>query len=81
MKASIMLTFIMTRYSTVNVIRIRAELEKAARYRGIYTRVARQLGVSSHHVKEVVMGRRHSIRVMRAFKAEFSKIVDSERAA
>lgn len=60
---------------------LQAELQRSARLRGIYTRVAVQLGVSVQHVKEVSMGRRNSPRVIRAMEREYQKILNRERAA
>lgn len=65
----------------MNSNQIRAELQKASRFRGIYTRVARKLNVSPNHVKEVAMGRRSSNRVERAIEREYRRIVEAEKAA
>lgn len=58
-------------------------LEAAARFRGIYTRVGKKLGLSSQHVREVALGRRVSSRVVKALDREFQRIEakQGERAA
>ena len=59
-----------------------AALADASKFRGIYSRVAKKLGLSVQHVREVALGRRHSARVARALDREFLKIRNNrERAA
>jgi hypothetical protein len=41
---------------------------------GLFSRIARDLNLSRHHVCEVANGRRRSPRVEAALKAEFSRI-------
>ena len=66
---------------TVNFTEAHTELQRVAKFRGLYSRVARRLDVSVQHVIEVSKGRRHSARVMRAVEREYRKILDRERAA
>ncbi len=67
-------------YITVNSNVIH-ELQRASRLNGIYTRVAKRLGLSVNHVREVGVGRRTSARVLREITREFKKMVSGEKAA
>jgi hypothetical protein len=55
----------------------RETLRRLALHCGLYTRVAKQLGVSSSHVRRVAMGERLSTRISSALFAEAARI-DSE---
>jgi DNA-binding transcriptional regulator YdaS (Cro superfamily) len=59
------------------------ELEKAALFYGLYSRIARQLGVTSQHVSQVAKGRHRSKRVSKAIAKEIQRILNKngERAA
>ena len=59
------------------------ELAYAARFYGLYSTVARKLGVTPQHVRQVAMGLRVSKRVLNAVKREAQKrrAGDTERAA
>lgn len=50
------------------------ELARYARYRGLYSRVARQLGVDRSYVSRVARGERRSRRVEEALRAELKRI-------
>ncbi|MGE5724921.1 MAG: hypothetical protein ACM34G_07095 [Acidobacteriota bacterium] len=50
------------------------ELARYARYRGMYTRVASQLGVDRSYVSRVARGERRSKRVEAALRAELKRI-------
>lgn len=50
------------------------ELARYARYRGLYARVARQLGVDRSYVSRVARGERRSKRVEEALRAELKRI-------
>lgn len=50
------------------------ELARYARYRGLYARVARQLGVDRSYVSRVARGERRSSRVEQALRAELKRI-------
>lgn len=50
------------------------ELARYARYRGLYSRVARRLGVDRSYVSRVARGERKSKRVERALQAELKRI-------
>jgi hypothetical protein len=54
-------------------------LKEAAKFRGIYTRVARRLGLSAQHVREVALGHRRSARVKLELDREFKKILNGGR--
>jgi hypothetical protein len=56
-------------------------LREAAKFRGIYTRIAQRLGLSAQHVREVALGRRQSDRVKRELDREFKKILNAKKAA
>ncbi|HEX4039053.1 MAG TPA: hypothetical protein VHX37_13415 [Acidobacteriaceae bacterium] len=62
------------------VIDCRSTLQLMNRLYGIYSVVGRELGVTSHHVKQVALGRRKSAEVMAAVEREFRRIVDAEAA-
>lgn len=49
-------------------------LERYRRYRGLYSRVARQLGVDRSLVSRVARGQRRSKRIEAALEAELSRI-------
>lgn len=49
-------------------------IRKALRYRGLITRVARELGVNYTHVGRVARGERQSKRVLSALLAEIERI-------
>ncbi len=49
---------------------IAPELENAAKFRGMYTAVARKLGVTPQHVRLVALGLSRSKRVTEALKRE-----------
>jgi transcriptional regulator with XRE-family HTH domain len=51
-----------------------SELARYARYRGLYSRVARRLGVDRSYVSRVARGERRSKRVERALQAELKRI-------
>ncbi len=59
------------------------ELQQAAKYYGIYSRLARRLGVTPQHVRHVALGFTRSARVSRAIAKEMERIRKSveERAA
>jgi predicted transcriptional regulator len=59
------------------------ELEQAARFYGIYSRVARKLGVTPQHVRHIAKGLGKSKRVSAALDREIRRIREksSERAA
>lgn len=50
------------------------ELVRYARYRGLYSRVAKQLGVDRSYVSRVARGERRSKRVENALRAELERI-------
>ena len=50
------------------------ELARYARYRGLYARVARHLGVDRSYVSRVARGERRSQRVEEALRAELKRI-------
>ena len=50
------------------------EFAQYARYRGLYSRVARQLGVDRSYVSRVARGERRSRRVENALRAEVKRI-------
>jgi len=54
-------------------IALRAATLKYNRRRGLYTRVARELGVTPSHVRLCALGQRHSSRVEEALKRELSE--------
>ena len=54
------------------------EFAKIRQYRGLFSRVARELGVDRSFVSRVASGERQSERVSRALNREFARI---ERAA
>jgi transcriptional regulator with XRE-family HTH domain len=58
-----------TRHSSKN-----RELARYASYRGLYARVARQLGVDRSYVSRVARGERRSKRVEEALRAELKRI-------
>lgn len=62
-----------------------ANLKRAARYYGVYTRVGKRCGVTKSHVRAVALGIRHSPRVMkellRELKAVEREIAKEENAA
>jgi len=64
---------------------ISPDLENAALFYGMYSRVARQLGVSPQHVRQVARGLHASKRVSSAVQREIkrlqSKASKTERAA
>ena len=68
-------------FKPVGLTAVQKELMKIRSFRGIYSRVAKQLGISTNHVKEVSMGRRNSARVLNAIEREYKKIKATERAA
>lgn len=51
-----------------------SELARYARYRGLYSRVAKQLGVDRSYVSRVARGERRSQRVEDALRAELKRI-------
>jgi hypothetical protein len=59
------------------------ELEQAALFYGIYSRIARKLGVSPQHVRQVAKGLHRSKRVSLALTREMQRIRSrvQERAA
>ncbi len=61
------------------------ELEQAAQFYGIYSRVARKLGVTPQHVRHVAKGLTQSKRVLTAINREIARIrrsvAQTERAA
>jgi DNA-binding MarR family transcriptional regulator len=57
---------------------ITSPLSRALEYRGLLTRVARQLDLDRTHVSRVARGQRTSSRVLRALLAEVQRI---EKAA
>lgn len=50
------------------------EFAQYARYRGLYSRVARRLGVDRSYVSRVARGQRRSQRVEEALRAEIKRI-------
>jgi hypothetical protein len=57
-------------------------LRRATQYYGMYSRIARELGVSSNHVRMVAMGQRRSKRIERALAREIARIEkESSKAA
>lgn len=64
--------------SIVNRNNITALLRKPMRYRGVYSEVAREIGVSRQFVSRVAAGNATSERVLRAI---VRKIAERERAA
>ncbi len=50
------------------------EFAQYARYRGLYSRVARRLGVDRSYVSRVARGERRSQRVENALRAELKRI-------
>ena len=50
------------------------ELARYARYRGLYARVARRVGVDRSYVSRVARGERSSKRVEQALQAELKRI-------
>jgi transcriptional regulator with XRE-family HTH domain len=50
------------------------ELARYARYRGLYARVARHLGVDRSYVSRVARGERRSKRIEQALQAELKRI-------
>ncbi len=50
------------------------EVARYARYRGLYARVARRLGVDRSYVSRVARGERRSKRVEEALRAELKRI-------
>jgi len=50
------------------------DLARVARYRGLYARVARQLGVDRSFVSRVARGERHSKKVEDALQKELRRI-------
>lgn len=63
---------------------VRQRFKDANLINGTYSRVARSLGVSANHVREVIFGRRTSDRVMRAVVREVArldKLAARERSA
>ena len=50
------------------------ELARYARYRGLYARVARRLGVDRSYVSRVARGERRSKRVEEALRVELKRI-------
>ncbi len=59
------------------------ELEHAAQFYGIYSRLAKKLGVTPQHVRHVAIGLRSSKRVSAAIDREIRRIKNSacEKAA
>jgi transcriptional regulator with XRE-family HTH domain len=55
----------------------RRELSRYALYRGLFSRVARQLGVDRSLVSRVANGKRKSKRVEQALREELRRIEDS----
>lgn len=55
-------------------------LRRAARYYGVYTRVAKRTGVTKQHVRFVAMGLRHSPRVERELIKEVRRIEREDAA-
>lgn len=53
---------------------IAPELRKAAIFYGIYSRLARRLGVTPQHVRQVARGIRRSARVARAIEREIRRL-------
>ena len=51
-----------------------ALVRKALSYRGLFTRIARSLGLTRQHVAQVARGRRQSKRVLEAVLAEIERI-------
>ena len=60
---------------------IAPELEVASRYFGLYSRVARRLGVTPQHVRQVARGLTTSRRVTTAINREVQRIRQRELAA
>jgi predicted XRE-type DNA-binding protein len=59
----------------------KTELLKHAEYRGIFTRVARQLGVDRSYVSRVANGQRHSAKVEAALLSEIKRIEKASKKA
>jgi transcriptional regulator with XRE-family HTH domain len=57
-----------------NLSRKSRELARYARYRGLYARVARRVGVDRSYVSRVARGERRSKRVEQALQAELKRI-------
>lgn len=79
-----MIAFIFVGFNlTVHFKSIAPELAQASRFYGVYSRVARKLGVTPQHVRQVALGLHTSRRVSAALKRELRRIgeVLSERAA
>ena len=55
------------------------ELAKAAIFRGVYSRVARKLGVTPQHVRHVALGLSVSKRVSREIDREIRRVKDRNR--
>lgn len=49
-------------------------LRQCQRYRGLFTRIARQLGRDRTHVSRVAMGERKSKMIERALRAELDRL-------
>ena len=57
----------------------RSDLVKHAEYRGIFSRVARQLGVDRSYVSRVAHGQRHSAEVEAALLTEIKRVEKSSK--
>ena len=53
---------------------IKTLLEWHKLYRGLYSRVGRQLGVDPSYVSRIAHGKRHSPKIERKLKAEIARI-------
>lgn len=62
-------------------IALREETRKYNRRRGIYSLVARELGLTPAHVRNVALGLRSSQRVEEALEKAFIALDKTERAA
>ena len=54
-------------------------LDVPSLYRGLYSRIARELGVDRAYVSRVARGERHSSKVLHAIEIEIARLADLSR--
>ncbi len=60
-------------------MRKQPRLDVPSLYRGMYSRIARALGVDRGYVSRVARGERHSSKVFSAIEAELARMADLTR--
>lgn len=66
---------------TEQINAMRAEFQKASSLSGVYSQIARKLGLTPTHVRAVALGLRKSARVEKALWREYLRIKKERGAA